>query len=395
MTAAMRRAWPLSRTTDLAPLLALLFPALLLAGCGETAAPQKPGADLLPSVITTAVQPREVASVFEYVGRSEASQRVEVRARVTGVLTERPFEEGGSVEAGTVMFRIDPAEFEARRDSAKASVAKADAAVTEAENNLERYQKLVERDAASIAKLDEAVAKSATTKAELADARAALRTAELDLGYTVIASPIAGRAGRASVDVGNLIGPDSGVLATVVQLDPIYVVFSIGEREYLTYAEKNRGQNGPAMTPRIRLATDELYEHDGKFDLIGNEVDPATGTIPIRMSFPNPDRLLVPGQFVNVVLTSNAPDKRIVVPQASVQENQSGPFVLVVDAQDRVEARPVKTGQRTGPDVVVLEGLEAGETVIVDGIQKVRPGGKVNPTPETSGKTAEADPRQP
>ena len=362
---------------------------LLLAACGEGTSTTQPGDAALPSVTTMPVQARDVSTMYDYVGRSEASQRVELRARVTGTLLERPFEEGGKVEAGALMFKIDPAEFEAKRDSAEADVGKAEAAVEVATKNFERYRELVARDAASVARFDEAKARDASAKAELAAAKAALRSAELNLGYTQITSPITGWTSRAHADVGNIIGPETGVLATLVQLDPIRVVFSIGEREYLIYAQRNQAGETDKLKPRIKLADDTLYEHAGTFDMIDNEVDPATGTIAIRVTFPNPDRLLVPGQFVNVVLTSETPNSRIVVPQAAVQENQAGPFVLVVDAENVVEARSIKTGQRVGPDIVALEGLEAGETIIIDGIQKVRPGAKVNPSSAVPRKTAE------
>jgi membrane fusion protein (multidrug efflux system) len=367
----------------------ILSATLLLAACGEGTSTTQPNAAALPSVITTPVQATDVSSVFDYVGRSEASQRVELRARVTGTLLERPFEEGGKVDAGALMFKIDPAEFEARRASAQADVAKAEAAVEEAAKNFERYRDLVARDAASVARFDEAKARDATARAELAAAKAALKAAELNLGYTEITAPITGWSSRAHADVGNIIGPETGVLATLVQLDPIKVVFSIGEREYLSYTQRSREGTTEKLKPRIKLANDTLYEHTGTFEMIDNEVDPATGTIGIRVQFPNPNRLLVPGQFVNVVLTSDKPSSRIVVPQAAVQENQAGPFVLVVDAENLVEARSIKTGQRVGPDIVVEEGLDVGETIIVDGIQKVRPGAKVNPTSATPGKTAE------
>ena len=366
---------------------------VLLAACGEATVPSRPDAAALPSVITTPVQAREVSTVFDYVGRSKASQRVELGARVIGTLLKRPFEEGSKVESGTLMFRIDPAEFEAKRDSAQADVAKAAAAVEMAAKNFERYRDLVARDAASVARFEEAKAQDASARAELAAAKAALKSAELNLGYTEITAPITGWTSRANADVGNIIGPNTGILATLVQLDPIRVVFSIGEREYLVYAQRNRAGNTEKMKPRIKLADDTLYDHTGTFDLIDNEVDPATGTIAIRVTFPNPDRLLVPGQFVNVVLTSDTPTSRVVVPQAAVQENQAGPFVLIVNAENGVEARPIKTGQRVGTDIVVLEGLEAGETIIIDGIQNARPGAKVNPTSAAPRKTPETGPK--
>jgi membrane fusion protein (multidrug efflux system) len=367
----------------------VLAAPFILAACGETS-PSAPAAPPAPSVVVEPVQAREVAAVSDYVGRSEASQRVEIRARVTGVLAERPFEEGSPVEAGALMFRIDPAEYEANLASARANVARAEATVEEAASNLKRYQDLVRRDAASVAKFEEAKARDATARADLEAAKATLRKAELDLGYTRITAPIAGRAGRANADVGNLIGPDSATLATIVQLDPINVIFSIGEREYLNYARNKNEGKATSLTPRLRLADGRMYEPAGKFDLIDNEVDPATGTITVRVTFPNPDRLIVPGQFVNVLLTSTEPERRVVIPQAAVQENQSGPFVLVVDADNRVAVRAIETGQRVGTAIVARSGLEAGEMIITDGIQKVRPGAVVAPV--AAGAAAKARP---
>ncbi|GAG39448.1 unnamed protein product, partial [marine sediment metagenome] len=181
-------------------------------------------------------------------------------------------------------------------------------------------------------------------------------------------------------DVGNLIGPDSSVLVTVLDIDPIDVRFSIGERAYLNFMEETKAGTAETFTPQIKLANNKLYEHAGKIDVVDNKVDPATGTIKIRLTFPNPDRILVPGLYVSVILTSAKPQKRVVVPQSAVQENQAGPFVLIVNAESRVAARPIKMGERLNTGVVVLEGLVPGETIIIEGIQKVRPGVEVHTT---------------
>ncbi|WP_083241333.1 efflux RND transporter periplasmic adaptor subunit [Methyloceanibacter stevinii] len=202
-------------------------------------------------------------------------------------------------------------------------------------------------------------------------------------------SPLNGRAGISAVDVGNIIGPESGVLVTVVALDPIEVDFSIGERIYLNYVEAREAGTAKDFTPRIRLADGKLYPHKGKVYVVNNEVDPTTGTIAIRLKFPNPDRLLLPGQYVTVLLTDAKPDKQVVVPQAAVQQNQSGPFVLVVDSSDQVQSRAIKTGQRVGTGIVVTEGLVPGQTIVVEGIQKVRPGAKVKVTYQNPSGTAE------
>ncbi len=359
--------------------------ALFLSACDQGSSKKAADAEKpAPSVVVVPVQQKEVSSATEYVGRSQASHQVDIRARVNGVLLERPFAEGEDVDKDSVLFLIDPAEFEANLAAAKAEVARTEALEVEAKANLERYQKLSETDVASVAKLDEAKAKEGQARANVEAAKASLKKAELDVGYTKILSPLSGRIGISSADVGNLIGPDSGVLVTVLKLDPIDITFSIGEREYLNFREaRDKGGKAP-LIPRIRLANGKLYAQEGKFELADNKVDPATGTLSIRLKFPNPNGLIVPGQFVNVILTSKISENRIVIPQASVQENQTGPFVLVVNKENRVEARPVKTGQRVGADIVALEGLTAGETIIVEGIQKVRPGGVVNPTQQTS-----------
>ena len=367
----------------------ILVSAFVLGGCDANEA-AKPGAGQpLPSVVTVPIHSKDVSAALEFVGQSEASQRVDIRARVQGVLLERAFEEGGDVKNGAILFKIDPAEFVAAKAAAEADVARAAATVEEASRSLARYEELVQRDTASVAQYDSAKAKDGQARADLAAAKAALQKAELDLGYTTIHSPIDGRTGRAKVDTGNLIGPDTGVLATVVNLDPIHVIFSVSERDYLNYQQAVLKGNAEKFTPRIRLATGNLYGHDGEFDLIENEVDPATGSITLRLKFPNPDGLIVPGQFVNVVLTSQTPSKELVVPQAAVQENQTGPFVLVVKQDNRVEARPIKTGQRVGTEIVALEGLTAGESIIVEGIQKVRPGAEVSPNVRASSKKPE------
>jgi len=357
--------------------LALLLP-LFLSACSDggdaTNAEDKP----LPSVVVEAVTARDVAGQADFVGRTEASQRVDVRARVSGTLLKRPFEEGHEVEEGAVLFEIDPAEFQANQLAAEAQVAKAEASFSENDRNLKRYEVLLERETASQAQYDIAKSKADQSQADVAAAEADAERAKLDLGYATIATPITGRAGISDVDVGNLIGPDSGVLVTVLDLDPINVIFSVGERDYLNYVEAKKAGTAEDFTPQIRLANNKLYEFPGEVEVIDNKVDPATGTINIRLKFPNPDRILVPGQYVSVLLTRTTPEKRVVIPQSAVQENQAGPFVLIVDGEGRVEARPIKTGDRIETGVVVLDGLREGETLVVEGIQKVRPGAEVN-----------------
>ena len=309
----------------------VLIPVLLLSACSDsgdtTSADDKP----LPSVVVQAVTAKDVAGQTDFVGRTEASQRVDVRARVSGTLLKRPFEEGHEVEQGAVLFEIDPAEFQANLLSAEAQVAKAQASLNENDRNLKRYEVLLQKEAASEAQYDIAKSKADQSRADVSAAQAEVERVKLDLSYATITSPIAGRSGISDVDVGNIIGPDSGVLVTVLDLDPTYVIFSVGERDYLNFMEATKAGKAEKFTPQIRLANDKLYEFPGKVDVVDNKVDPATGTINVRLTFPNPDRILVPGQYVSVILTRETPEKQIVIPQSAVQENQAGPFVLIVN----------------------------------------------------------------
>jgi membrane fusion protein (multidrug efflux system) len=352
--------------------------ALLAAGSPQSMA-QTGGAAPAPAVTVAPVTSRPVASTLEFVGRTEAYREVELRARVVGFLLERGFEEGSEVSEGDVLFQIDPAEYDATVAAASAGVKRAEATLTEAQRNLKRARTLVKRGHLSQADLDEAVAKDSQAEADLAGAQADLTSAELDLGYTRIVAPISGRIGETSIDAGNLIGPDSGVLATIVDVDPIKVTFAITEREMLNYKQARQNSESKRYTPTLRLANGTMLEEGGIITFLYNRADPMTGTIRLFAEFSNENELVLPGQFVTVVLVSREPQTMIVVPQSAVQTNQAGAFVLVVDQDNSVVSRPVLLGERDGADVVVSEGLSVGETVIVEGIQKVRPGAKVTP----------------
>lgn len=366
---------------SIGPPAALAMVVALLGACDDNkqAAGQAQAQKAVPAVTVTPVVSKPISASAEFVGQTEAYQTVDLRARVTGFLIEQPFTEGALVKKGELLYVIDPSEYNAKRAAAAAKVERVKATIEEAKSQLRRYSVLVERGTASEARLDEARATEGEARADLAAAKADLERAELDVSYTRIVSPISGKIGKSSVDVGNLIGLDSGVLATVVSQDPIRVTFAVSERDYLDYQKAVKQGKTTGYTPRIRLANREIYEHDGKLDFVDNRVDPETGTIKVRVEFPNPDALVLPGQFVNVIMVSQQPESQLVVPQATVQENQAGPFVLIVDKENRVVTRPVKTGQRTGTEIVITEGLSEGETIIVEGIQKVRPGAKVNP----------------
>lgn len=335
-----------------------------------------------PAVVVVPVTTKAVSSSAEFIGQTGAFHTVDLRARVRGFLTERTFEEGHRVAEGDVLYVIDPSEYDAARDAAEARVKGVEATIEQAEAQLARYERLATTGTASEASLDEARAAAGRARADLAAAKAELEQANLNLGYTRIATPISGRISRSSVDTGNLVGPDSGVLATVVATDPVYVTFSVTERDYLEYLKAYQAGNTTAYKPQIRLVDGTVFDHDGKIDFFGTEVDAATGTIPFRAVFANPDGVLLPGQFVTVVLVSSEPTQEIVVPQAAIQQNQAGYFVLVVDADSKVEQRPVTLGERLKTEAVVASGLEVGQQIIVEGIQKVRPGATVTAVPQ-------------
>ncbi len=344
-----------------------------------------------PAVVVAPAVQKAVSASAEFIGQAEAFHSVDLRARVTGFLTDRSFTEGGLVSEGDVLYVIDPAEYEAARDAAQARVENVEATIEEAEAQLERYEKLATSGTASEAALDEARATAGRARADLAAANAELEQAKLNLGYTQIDTPISGRIGQSSIDTGNLVSPDSGILATVVAVDPIYVTFSVTERDYLAYVDAVDSGAVDDVRPQITLVNGQQYPEDGEIDFIGTSVSAETGTIPVRATFPNPDGILLPGQFMNVTLMAGTPSEEIVVPQAALQQNQAGYFVLIVDANSKVEQRPVTIGQRLRTETVVQSGLQVGEQVIVEGIQKVRPGATVTAVPaETPGETSEA-----
>lgn len=356
---------------------AVLLVSLALAACDEpapsgAAAPAAPP----PSVGVAAVATRDVTPAATFNGRVEAIDQVDLRARVTGFLEQRHFQEGQEVAAGDLLFTIEKQQYEAAVQQAEAAVAQAEAALADAELQLRRGEELLRNRNIPAAEVDARRARRDQARAELLAAQAELRQAQINLSYTEITAPIAGKIGRSLFTVGSFVGPDSGPLATIVSQDPIYVTFPVSSRELLE-ARKNaeaRGENLRAVRVKIRLPDGSLYDHAGSVNFVDNEVDPTTDTVTIRATIPNPERRLIAGQLVGVVVEAAEPRQALVVPQAALLVDQAGPYVLVAGADGRVEQRRVQLGQQVGPEVVVEEGLREGERVIVDGLQQVRPG---------------------
>lgn len=363
--------------------------AVLLAAATASAQPQPAGPP--PAVTTAPVESRDVAPASEFIGRVAAIESFDARARVEGAVEQVAFREGQDIRKGDPLYAIEQGPYQAALDSAKAQLASAEAKMREADRAYARAEELRQRGNVSQAQLDQALADRDAAQADALMAQAQIRTAELNLGYTRIASPIDGRVGATAVTQGNLVNPASGVLATVVQLDPIRVIFSVSDRDLLD-AQRQFKVRSPAQAvdkfvPSLRFSDGTDYPETGRIEFVDNRVDPQTGTISVRAVFPNPQHLLLPGQFATVRIRRDQPEQRPVIPVASVQQDQQGRYVLVLDKDNRVQQRRVELGTQIEQDFAVEKGLTAGETVVVDGAQKVRPGMVVQPVP--ANQTAE------
>jgi len=355
-----------------------------LSGCGSEVPQEK--ASEPPAVGVIEVAEQKVNPFFEFVAKTRAKESVALRARVTGFLESREFKEGGDVEAEQVLFKIEPERYLASLARAEAELAAAEASLNRARVDAARYAELAKAKNVSQQKVDEAEAEVLVQEAAVQTAKAAIQQAQLDVDYTQIRAPIAGRIDVATYTVGNLLGPDSGVLATINLMDPIDVVFSISEIWYLELLEadiERRKAGGDveefSHVPLIRLPDGTMYQHSGEFDFIDNKVDEKTGTVVVRARFDNPDKLLLPGQFVTVVIERKEAKDAVVIPQAAVLTDQGGQYVLLVNSESKVEVRRIEMGQRFGANWAVEKGLEAGERIVLYGAQKVRPGIEVKP----------------
>ena len=375
----------------------LILGLFLLAGHGALAQEQPAAAP--PIVETAAVKLAPVTSQSEFVGSVVAAQQVALTARVEGFLDEVNFTEGSFVEADSVAFVIEKDTYEAAVEGAQAQLESATAAVASAEANLKlqdltlvRQKELLRTNAVSQSVVDQAQATRDGAQAQVDQANAQvalmqsqLRTAQLNLSYTDVKSPIAGRIGKANITEGNLVSPQSGPLATVVQTDPIRVVFSISDREYLDVVRSLHPDNAgiaadaAAFQPKLRLPDGTDYDQPGKIAFLDNTIDPATGTIAVYAEFANPELKLVPGQFVQVTVQAGESVELPVVPASAILQDQEGAYVFGLGEGNRAEIRRVTLGQRVGTDVAVTSGLAQGEMVIVSGIQKVQPGVAVTP----------------
>jgi membrane fusion protein (multidrug efflux system) len=342
-----------------------------------------------PAVGVTQAERRAVTESNEFVGRIEAVGRVELRARVTGFLQEQLFQEGQEVKRGDVLFRIERPPFEAEVARAQAQVAAAEAELTNARIALNRARELVRSSAGTQVRVDDALAAERSANAQLLGAQAQLRVAQINLGYTEITAPIDGKIGRVTYTVGNTVSPTANPLATIVSQDPMRVSFPVSLRTGGELRARYATRGGTeAVRVRIVLPNGTPYPEVGRIDFVDPQVDRNTDTILVRASIPNPpigdgssDRRLIDGMFVSAVVEGSEPVQVTVIPRAAVAQDQSGSFVFVVDGESKAQRRNVRLGRGTAELAVVEDGLRAGENVITEGIQRVRPGQQVNAAP--------------
>jgi membrane fusion protein (multidrug efflux system) len=350
------------------------FTAICAAVSGSRADAQQAAAP--PAVLVQAAESRSMTKQAEFVGRAEALEKVDLRARVQGFLGARLFKDGDTVKENQVVFTIEKEPFEAAVDQRKAQLAAAQATLANADQQLQRTAELARKGNAPVAQLDQRTAEQGQAKAAVMEAEANLRDAQIQLSYTDIKTPIAGRIGRAAVSPGNLVGPDTGVLATVVQDNPMQVLFSVTQREML---EARDSEVTGKVRARVRLADGSLYSEQGRIDFLDVQVNPRTDGQTVRAMFPNPDDILTSGQTVRVIIEEKGGDKVVVIPQSAIAIDQTGPYAFVVDQDDKVEQRRLKLGAGREGLAVVEEGVKPGERVVVQGQQRIRAGMTVAP----------------
>jgi membrane fusion protein, multidrug efflux system len=356
--------------------------AILLVAAGVSSA-QTPTPKSIPvGVVTAALAP--VTRATEFAGRIEATERVDVQARVTGYLDEVLFKEGDSVKAGAPLYRIEKGPFEAAVMQARGALLQAQATYANASIARQRAEELVKTSATSVAARDERVAAEQNAQGAVIRADADLKTATINLSYTDITAPIDGRIGRSAVTKGNVVGPNSGVLTVILNEDPIYAVFPVSQREFLGLQKKDAKVNTDALLVKLRFSDGSFYPLDGKINFVDVKVDRSTDTVLVRAVVPNPKGTLVDGQFVNVSVQGDKPDEKIVIPQSALMADQGGTFVMIAD-NGKAVTRRVKLGGDVGPNVAILDGLKPGDLVIVEGLQAIRPDTPVSPSPASVG----------
>ncbi len=358
----------------------VLCAVLLVAGCGDNKQPNPAASAPPPAVTVVKVTAVEIRPATTFTGRIEAKDKVDLRVRVDGFLEKRLFTEGADVKDGQLLFAIEKGLYQAAVDQAKAALETAEATLKLADLDVDRQTQLFQRNVTAQATLEQATAKQGEARGNMLAQKAALEKADLQLTYTDIKSPISGRIGRASVSVGNFVGPSNNALATVVSQDPIYASFPVTQREMLAVRKQQADSKGGAYVIYVQVADGSRYPSAGKIDFLDNTVNQGTDTVQVRAVFANPDRVLVDGQLVTVVAEESEGESVLVVPQQALQVDQTGPYVLVVDKDNKIQIRRVETDVARGVNIAIRKGLAANELIVTEGLQRVRPGQVVAPT---------------
>jgi len=354
---------------------------LLTAACSDndTARKEPPSSVPVPVAVVNAAK-RPTNPGLSFIGRVEAIKKVDLVARIQGFLTKRAYSEGAMVKADELLFVIQQNAYQAELDAARANLAKAEADAWNATQQADRARALIKEQTVSEATLDDRIAAEKQTRAAVEQARASLEQAQINFSYTEIKAPFDGRVGRATVTVGALVGPTSGTLATIISQDPIYVTFQVSDRTVLQVTEGDRSKTTESVAVHLFMSTGAEYPETGTIDYTGIKVDPNTDTLAVRAVFPNPRGALLDGQFARVFVQSKDPVEALVIPQKAVLTDQGGNFVMLAEAGKAVQRR-ITTGANVGADVIVRQGLNVGDQVIVDGLQRLRPGVAVSPAP--------------
>ena len=372
-----------------------LLPLSVLVLAGPALA--QPGPATPPAVGVVQVQQRPILETSEFVGRVQAVNRVDVVARVTAFVQQRQFQEGGEVRANDVLYILERGPFEAQVAAQAAVVAQANAVLQNNNLALGRAEALLNTPAGQRSRVDDATSAQRSQAAQLAGAQAQLRQAQINLDYTEIRAPIDGKIGRTAVTEGNVVSPNTGTLATIVSQDPMYVLFPVSVRAAIDLRDRYADKGGLAgVTVKLRLPSGQTYGVEGLLDYVDPIVAPNTDTLTLRARIPNPvrpgakrgepgDRELSDGEFVTVTVQGVQPVQAMAIPRAAVLSDQQGSYVFVVGDGNKVEQRRVQLGQSTPDTAVISAGLKVGEAVVVDGLQRARPGIVVNPAPVAPG----------
>jgi membrane fusion protein (multidrug efflux system) len=365
----------------------LLFIFILITACGKTEQVATPAP---PIVEVIEVIQKDVPIYQQWVGSLDGMVNAKILAQVSGYLVKQHYQEGQVIKKGQLLYEIDPKIFQATLDGARGNLARQEAVLKTAKLDLERVERLLPERAVSVRDRDNAVGREASAQAEVFAAKAAVESAQLQLGFSKIVAPIDGIAGISKAQLGNLVGPGSAnaELTTISQLDPIKAFIPLSEQEYLQFARDKLNSHQDGQGLELILADGSVYPQQGKFFFADREVNIQTGTIQVAILFPNPDNLLRPGQYAKVRAVVKHKPAALLVPQRAVGEMQGRHLVAVVKADNTVELRPVKAAEVIGSEWLIDEGLQAGERVIVEGIQKVRPGTTVDPKPFVKTATA-------